>query len=302
MIASSLRVKLAVGGLALAAHAGLGLWLAPQEQVVMESGGGEEVARIGTSFADMAAGTLTAERADDAIPAEAPPPPEPVAALRAETPEPTSAPSAAPTPAPSPSPAEAPAPAPAASAPSVAPSVPAVPGAAERIEAAEETAGAVTRSPRPVERSAAFERRNAPREPEPKPQPKPKPQQAAPRGNAETNATAGAAQGQDNARAETQGRTSAEGDAAGNAAAQNYPGAVMRKISGVRKPVMRRSGAARVSFTIGASGALAGLSIARSSGASELDREALRLIQRAAPFPAPPPGAQRSFALDVEFR
>ena len=47
---------------------------------------------------------------------------------------------------------------------------------------------------------------------------------------------------------------------------------------------------------------LAGLSVARSSGSAALDRAALRVVQRAAPFPAPPAGAQRSFSIKIEAR
>ncbi|MEO0634986.1 MAG: TonB family protein [Pseudomonadota bacterium] len=41
------------------------------------------------------------------------------------------------------------------------------------------------------------------------------------------------------------------------------------------------------------------MSIRRSSGSAELDRAAIQMIQRAAPFPPPPPGAQRSFNMPI---
>ncbi|WP_156883657.1 energy transducer TonB family protein, partial [Salipiger mucosus] len=46
-------------------------------------------------------------------------------------------------------------------------------------------------------------------------------------------------------------------------------------------------------------GGLAGVSIARSSGSRRLDRDAMRVIQRAAPFPPPPSGARRSYSIQI---
>lgn len=65
---------------------------------------------------------------------------------------------------------------------------------------------------------------------------------------------------------------------------------------------MNRRGSTRVSFTVAASGGLAGLGIAASSGSGSLDNAAAQIIRRAAPFPPPPPGAQRQFSIVIEFR
>ena len=65
---------------------------------------------------------------------------------------------------------------------------------------------------------------------------------------------------------------------------------------------MNVRGATVVAFRVAGSGGLAGLSVARSSGSAALDRAALRVVQRAAPFPAPPAGAQRSFSIKIEAR
>ena len=86
--------------------------------------------------------------------------------------------------------------------------------------------------------------------------------------------------------------------AAGNAAVTNYPGKVRGKISRAVGRISRRdrTGAERdvtVVFTVTASGALGGLSIARSSGSPSLDLAALAAVRRAAPFPAIPEGAGR---------
>jgi len=89
-----------------------------------------------------------------------------------------------------------------------------------------------------------------------------------------------------------------KGSAAGNAAVTNYPGKVRGKISRAVGRISRRdrAGAERdvtVAFTVTASGALGGLSIARSSGSASLDQAALAAVRRAAPFPAIPEGAGR---------
>ena len=125
--------------------------------------------------------------------------------------------------------------------------------------------------------------------------------QAARQGNAEQNARAGQAAGQAQAEAVSRG-AGGQSPETGNAAASNYPGEVMRKLSRVRRPSVSARGAAVVAFRIAPSGALAGLSIARSSGSTRLDRAALTVVQRAAPFPPPPQGAQRSFSIEIAGR
>ncbi|ARC88022.1 TonB family protein [Rhodovulum sp. MB263] len=137
-------------------------------------------------------------------------------------------------------------------------------------------------------------------EPEPKPEPKPEAKPVA-RGNADRNARAGQAAGNERAEAATSGRGGAVAES-GNAASSNYPGLVMRALSRVPKPRIRARGAAVVAFRVAADGGLASASVARSSGSTALDQAALRLVERAAPFPAPPRGAQRSFSIRIEGR
>jgi TonB family protein len=60
-------------------------------------------------------------------------------------------------------------------------------------------------------------------------------------------------------------------------------------------------GAPKVTFALAPSGALASVSLTRSSGHGELDAEALSMVRRAAPFPKPPVGAPRSFSISVSF-
>lgn len=56
-----------------------------------------------------------------------------------------------------------------------------------------------------------------------------------------------------------------------------------------------------IGFAIDAAGEVASLSLLRSSGDADLDAESLAVVGRAAPFPAPPAGAQRVFAAEITF-
>ncbi|MEM9434621.1 MAG: TonB family protein [Pseudomonadota bacterium] len=81
----------------------------------------------------------------------------------------------------------------------------------------------------------------------------------------------------------------------GNAAASNYRGLVQRRIARQRQPNIRGKGRVVVSFVISNSGALSSVGISQSSGRPDLDRAALQMVRRAAPFPEPPPGARRNW-------
>ncbi|MEP4194805.1 MAG: TonB family protein [Aliishimia sp.] len=130
-----------------------------------------------------------------------------------------------------------------------------------------------------------------------------KPKPKADRGNAKRNNTQGAENGTNQqAKAKTQGNGKTVTAQAGNAAISNYPGKVMRKIMRVRKPNVRARGAAIVAFRVAANGGLARVSITRSSDSNALDQAALRVIKSAAPFPAPPAGAQRAFSVTIKGR
>jgi TonB family protein len=56
-----------------------------------------------------------------------------------------------------------------------------------------------------------------------------------------------------------------------------------------------------LAFSIDDAGLPKSVSILHSSGEEDLDTEALAMVVRAAPFPVPPAGAQRDFAIDVGF-
>ncbi|MFN4160347.1 MAG: TonB family protein, partial [Gemmobacter sp.] len=111
---------------------------------------------------------------------------------------------------------------------------------------------------------------------------------ARPAGNAGVNARKGSAAGSDTASAIGAAGARVAAGPPGNAAADNFPGQVLRQIHAARKPRAPARGTVVVAFSIAPSGALAGASVERSSGSPALDRVALDHIRRAAPFPAPP--------------
>ena len=300
---------------AVGLHAVLALAVvAPRADVETEGGAGTgaEQPRLGSSFADMAAGTLVPATPGDVITPEtgaevAPVVPDrvaqPIAPELAEavqpraTPVPEAAAIAAPV-----APSEALLPV------VVAPIQPEVtpPERAEPVTAPDRLTAepdaqtsSVTRSLRPKRRSAEFEKVNTPRVTPVQKKRKPK---ATARGNATRNATAGTSHGASQAKAAPSGSTADASSAAGNAAVSNYPGRVMRKISRVARPRVASKGTAVVSFSISGGGGLASVSVARSSGSAALDRAAVEMIRRAAPFPAPPPCAQRRVPISIKGR
>ncbi len=154
-------------------------------------------------------------------------------------------------------------------------------------------ATAVLKSERPQARPDRS-RQSAPRQPAPPPQ----------GNNAPRREIAGSAQGAADApvRADQSGQQGRAAERGTNAAATNYRGQVQRRLQRVRRPNVRAEGSAIVAFVIGESGNLAGVSITRSSGNPSLDRAAIEVVRRAAPFPPPPPGARRDYFYEVEGR
>lgn len=321
MIATSRWAKLMAATAAVALHGTLVVGFVGKTTVEVESGAGAAEARIGSSFADMAAGTLSAEPAEEMAkpvaqaalvpptpvetPQEAPQeipqetPPEPMPEMTPEMAKPVAP---AVTPSHDPQRATVLTPAPQMAAPVV---------PQETVEAQEETsAPSVSMRPkqrtRRVEKAAEPAKKPAQKKAAPKTaaKQKPKPQKkaaSAPKGNAKQTARAGSATGREGAKSAKQGV--AKGKAtreAGNARASNYPGQVMKKLSRVSRPRVGRRGTAVVAFTIAPNGRLAAVSIAKSSGHAELDRAALRVVQRAAPFPPPPQGARRSYSINIK--
>jgi protein TonB len=130
--------------------------------------------------------------------------------------------------------------------------------------------------------------------------PAPAPAQAA--GNAEADARRGSPTGQDGARAASSGPGAATAPGTGGAVASTYPGQVLRQITRLRRARTTDRGTVVVAFSIAASGGLASVTVAASSGSEALDGLALDHIRRAAPFPAPPPGAPSTFTFAFEGR
>lgn len=324
MIPRSPYVAFVSLGLAGALHAAIAVLPGGQPEVIaIEGGGGATISTLGDSFADMAAGAAVPEpeTAKPAEVAETPPPPvseTPPAETTATAPVPVVEQTAR-----ADAPVEAPAPATTQSPPpeaqrlaALAPIQDSTPPVPERAAPVEQTPAP---TPEPTERIVAEPETPAPqvsarprvRPERPQPEqprqattPRPQPQRTVQQqpGNSKRDARAGDASGRETAQQQQAGPARTASARSGNAAAANYPGQVMRRIQRTRRERVNVRGAAQVSFTIAPNGGLAAVGIARSSGSAQLDRVALQQIRRAAPFPPPPAGAQRSFTLRIAGR
>ncbi|KQI68799.1 hypothetical protein AN189_07935 [Loktanella sp. 3ANDIMAR09] len=266
MIRRATSVKLAALTAALLLHAGLAVTVSTRPTVQTTGGTGAAEVSLGNAFADMTAGTLHSTRPVAAAPVT---PVAPAARPATSQAQPTAAMPASPSAPLQPSPTTA------------------------RVTAQATDSAAVARTPRPPQRSAAFEETHSAR-----PQPAPA---AAPQGNAANSTQAGAATGTRSATARQSG-TEGTAPAAGNAAASNYPGQVMRRLSRAGRPRVNARGTAVVAFSVGAQGQVATVALARSSGSAALDEAAVRLVQNVGSFPIPPAGAQRSFSVQIQGR
>lgn len=291
-------------------HAAGMLAVAPTEEIVQLPAGGQgETAALGSSFADFAAGVMPV------IPAEQPAQvvnvqkavqqavQEPVELTSSQPLEPA----VRPKPTPQTTAPAVPAVTPkntTARAPEAAPTSPVTPQTqsatpAETVqvtEPSEETA-APNASARPQARPAQPPRQRVAQQPR---LPNRQTQQPAsrPAGNSDADARRGSAAGQQAGQSASAGQTQRPAAESGNAAASNYPGEVLRKITRQRRASAPRSGKVVVSFSIAGSGALASAAVLRSSGSPALDRVALDHIRRSAPFAPPPRGAQTSFTFE----
>jgi periplasmic protein TonB len=94
----------------------------------------------------------------------------------------------------------------------------------------------------------------------------------------------------------------------GAAAVSKYPGLVqkaLRRALRFPKGAGRAGGEAQVQFTVSASGSVSGISVVRSTGNPVLDAEAVKTVQRAAPFPPIPADAGRrtwTFTMPLLFK
>lgn len=283
MMPSSRRIKLLALLLAGVAHAALAMGLtqgAAPIAVAEQGGAGVAEVRLGSAFADLAQGVMTATDSATALPVVQPAPAQPLHAVRDLSVTPVAPQALTPL---QPLPA-----------PMVQAAIPVLPQASappppDRLAALPDpepaSAAPVTPSQRPQAR----------------PDPSPPRAEPAPRGNnATASATAGASSGREAATATTRGTGTAQ--AAGNAAAANYPGQVKRQVDRIRRPRMTGQGAVVVAFAIAGNGGLARAQVAQSSGDAALDQAALRIVQQAAPFPAPPAGARREYSIQIVWK
>lgn len=88
--------------------------------------------------------------------------------------------------------------------------------------------------------------------------------------------------------------------AAGNSATTNYAGLVFRHASRHRRANTTGPGEVRIRMVLGMDGRLESSSIARSSGSSRFDRQALMMVRRASPFPRPPVGVNRKLVIGIK--
>lgn len=79
----------------------------------------------------------------------------------------------------------------------------------------------------------------------------------------------------------------------GNSDVTNYAGRVLMQLNRVPEVRIPSGGSARVIFEINRDGTLAWVNVVNSTGTYEFDSAAREQVRRAAPFPPPPPGANR---------
>lgn len=300
-----------------------GMKIASPNMVVELEGSGVAVeAKMGTSFEDMAVGTLTAEPIKDITSTQTPPEMiEPVKTAQKVLPEPIQkTPQVEPVEAPSTthpkatqavrilatlppqSPTQLAALAPSSHA--VVPTTPVHPtpltpaAPPETVTSQTPATIAPPQSMRPKRRDPEKAAKVVASRPKPKIA-----KQKSPRGNAKRNNTKGSTNGTTSkTKASSKGTAKQASAKSGNAAVSNYPGQVMRRINRVRKPRVNARGTATVAFSISSGGGLSGVSIARSSGSAALDKAAMLVIQKAAPFPKPPGGAKRRYTIRIKGR
>lgn len=160
----------------------------------------------------------------------------------------------------------------------------------ETIEAAPPIAETVTPIEKPTPPAKPVQK---PKEVVRKPPPKATKVKSGSKGESEQDAKKGSAEGTESAEADRASQSAGNRQGSGSAAVANYPGKVQSRIRrSVRVPSeYRRMTAAmtvRVRLTVDSGGQLSSLSLARSSGISELDNAVLEGVRRAAPFPPLP--------------
>lgn len=79
-----------------------------------------------------------------------------------------------------------------------------------------------------------------------------------------------------------------------------YKGKVWRHLQRFRRSNVVGPGSAFVGFSLEDRGKVTELSIVRTSGSSRFDGEALQMVRRAEPFPAPPPHVAHAFIFEIK--
>ncbi len=102
----------------------------------------------------------------------------------------------------------------------------------------------------------------------------------------------------------TLGAVALPGTAADGSVEVSYPQLVMSRVAKAKKQgrYAGTPGRARVSFTLSDTGEPESIVVVTPSGDPSLDEEAVAMIKRGAPYPAPPPGARRDFVVGLQFR
>ena len=143
-----------------------------------------------------------------------------------------------------------------------------------------------------------------PAKPEPKPEPEPKPAPAVPDKVPSETAKLAAALPMDTSAMPSSFRAVLSGT--GTFVSAAYKGVVFGRLGrdpGISEKARRQhlKGQVLVSFSIGDRGELQDLSVLQTSGNAALDALGLAMIRAAAPFPPPPPDAQRAFTPALTF-
>lgn len=104
------------------------------------------------------------------------------------------------------------------------------------------------------------------------------------------------------AKAGTDSGTGSATSGKGSAAKTNYSGRVLQQLERHRRSNTTGPGSVYIQLSIAMNGKLESSSVSRSSGSSRFDREALRMVKRASPFPKPPPGINRKMVVEIKGR